>query len=96
MGEVIRKTKNGRPLGWYIRWVDLDGKRKTRASKQPTFAEAKRMLVEIEARVARGKLGVSDTPPRITIVALYQFTSVADSWRRISWRRFWRASSLRA
>ena len=66
MGEVIRKTKNGRVLGWYIRWVDLDGKRKTRASKQPTFAEAKRMLVEIEARVARGKLGVSDTPQRIT------------------------------
>ena len=44
MGEVIRKTKNGRALGWYIRWVDLDGKRKTRASKQPTFAEAKRKM----------------------------------------------------
>ena len=72
MGEVIRKTKNGRVLGWYIRWVDLDGKRKTRASKQPTFAEAKRMLVEIEARVARGKLGVSDPPQRITIGALLE------------------------
>ena len=72
MGEVIRKTKNGRALGFYIRWVDLDGKRKTRASKQPTFAEAKRMLVEIEARVARGKLGVSDKPQRISIGVLLE------------------------
>ncbi len=42
---------------------------------------------------------IADLPSsvyQLSIVALYQFTSVADSWRRISWRRFWRASSLRA
>jgi hypothetical protein len=60
MGDIIRKKKNGKVLGWYIRWVDLDGKRKQRASGQPTFAEAKRMLVEIEAKVARGRMGVPE------------------------------------
>lgn len=54
MGEVIRRTKGGKFLGWYLRYVDADGKRKQRASKQPSYAEAKRMLVEIEARIARG------------------------------------------
>lgn len=72
MGEVIRKMKDGRFLGYYIRWVDADGKRKMRASKQPTVADAKRMLVEIEARVARGKLGVSERPKRITIGQLLE------------------------
>lgn len=72
MGEVIRKMKDGRFLGYYIRWVDLDGKRKMRASKQPTVADAKRMLVEIEARVARGKLGVAERPARLTIGQLLE------------------------
>ena len=58
MGDIIRKKKNGKVLGWYIRWVDLDGKRKQRASHQPTFALAKRLLLEIEARVARGQAGL--------------------------------------
>lgn len=72
MGEVIRKMKNGRFIGYYIRWVDLDGKRKMRASKQPTVADAKRMLVEIEARVARGKLGVAERPVRLSIGQLLE------------------------
>ena len=67
MGEVIRKMKDGRFIGYYIRWVDSDGKRKMRASKQPTITDAKRMLVEIEARVARGKLGVAERPARLSI-----------------------------
>ena len=38
-----------------------------RASKQPTVADARRMLVEIEGRVARGKLGVTERPRRLSI-----------------------------
>jgi hypothetical protein len=53
MGENVKKTKGGKFVGWYLRYVDIDGRRKQRASKQPTYAEAKRMLVEIEARIAR-------------------------------------------
>lgn len=60
MGEIIKRMKDGRFIGWYLRWVDLDGKRKQRASGQPTHAEAKRMLVEIEAKVARGRMGVPE------------------------------------
>lgn len=60
MGEVIRKTKDGRFVGWYVRWVDADGRRKQRASHQPTAALARKMLVEIEARVGRGKAGIEE------------------------------------
>jgi integrase len=60
MGEVIRKTKCGKFVGWYIRFVDADGVRRQRASRQPTAADARRCLVEIEARIARGKLGVPE------------------------------------
>ena len=69
MGEVIRKSKNGKFIGWYLRFVDVDGRRKQRASKQPTQAEARRMLIEIEARIGRGKLGVPDraVPTRLTM-----------------------------
>lgn len=58
MGEVIRKLKNGKFIGWYVRYVDADGRRKQRASHQQTAQLARRMLVEIEARVARGKAGI--------------------------------------
>lgn len=57
MGDIIRKKKNGRDLGWYIRWTE-NGKRRQRASHQPTYVLAKRMLLEIEARVARGMAGI--------------------------------------
>lgn len=60
MGEVIRKMKDGRFLGWYLRYVDSDGKRKQRASHQPSAALARRMLVEIEARIARGRAGLEE------------------------------------
>jgi integrase len=60
MGEVIRKLKNGKFIGWYLRFVDADGVRKQRASGQPSAAEARRCLVEIEAKVARGRLGIPE------------------------------------
>lgn len=72
VGDIIRKRKGGKDLGWYIRWVDLDGKRKQRASHQPTHALAKRMLLEIEARVARGQAGMIEPEerPRLTVAEL--------------------------
>lgn len=60
MGEVIRRTKNGKFIGWYLRFVDADGVRRQRASHQGTAADARRCLIEIEARIARGKLGVPE------------------------------------
>lgn len=84
MGEIIKKMKGDRFIGWYLRFVDLDGKRKQRASGQPTFAEAKRMLIEIEARIARGKLGVPerDSSTMLTVQDLTErFLAEYDSPR---------------
>ncbi len=72
MGEVLKKVKGGRFIGWYLRFVDADGKRKQRASGQPTFAEAKRMLAEIEGRIARGKLGVPEREEAAPVMAIGQ------------------------
>src|SRR5262245_32465457 len=71
MGDIIRKKKNGRDLGWYIRWTE-NGKRRQLASHQPTYALAKRMLLEIEARVARGMAGIiePDVRQQITVLEL--------------------------
>jgi hypothetical protein len=44
MGEVIKRQKRGKFIGWYIRYYDADGKRCIKASKQPTYNEARRML----------------------------------------------------
>ena len=63
MGEVIRRTKNGKFLGYYLRFYDESGRRRQIASKQPTPAEARRMLVQIEARVARGEQGIVERRP---------------------------------
>ena len=59
MGEVIRKTRLGHFIGWYIRFYE-DGVRKTRATKAATAAEARRILIDIEARIGRGHLGVAE------------------------------------
>lgn len=60
MGEVLAKTKGGKFVGWYVRYIDADGKRKQRASHQPTQLAARRYLVEVEARIARGHLGIPE------------------------------------
>lgn len=70
MGEVIKRQSRGRFIGWYIRYYDGDGKRRIRASKQPTFAEARRMLLQIEAQIARGAAGVLEPRSRITVAEL--------------------------
>lgn len=64
VGEVIRRTKGGRFLGFYLRFYE-GGRRRQLASKQPTYAEARRMLQAIEGRIARGLAGL-DEPKRPT------------------------------
>lgn len=63
MGDIVKKLRNGAFVGWYIRYVDSDGRRRQRASHQPTRAEARRYLVEVEARVARGLIGIPEPQP---------------------------------
>ena len=71
MGSVIRKKKGTKDLGWYIRWTE-NGKRREMASHQPTHALAKRLLLEVEARVARGMAGIiePETRPQMTVADL--------------------------
>src|SRR4051794_23771089 len=57
MGDVRNRGTRDRPM-WYCRYVDVDGKRKERATHQPTKALAQRYVAEIEARIARGEVGI--------------------------------------
>jgi site-specific recombinase XerD len=59
LGEVLKRFKGGKFLGYYLRWYE-GGRRRQRASKQPTYAEAKRMLQAIEGRIARGLAGLDE------------------------------------
>ena len=73
MGDIVRRVKGSRFLGWYIRYKDADGQRRQRASHQPTRELARRYLVEIEARVARGMVGVPEpTAPAPTVAQLIE------------------------
>ncbi|HNN96315.1 MAG TPA: site-specific integrase [Pseudomonadota bacterium] len=54
MGEVIRRGS-----GWSLRFYE-NGRRRVLASKQGSHADAKRMLLEIEARIARGEAGIAE------------------------------------
>jgi integrase len=58
MGDIVRLFRKGRFIGWYVRFRDVDGRRKMRASHQPTKALARSFLVQIEARVARDLIGM--------------------------------------
>ena len=72
VGEVIRRTKNGKFLGFYLRYYEA-GRRRHIASKQPSAAEARRMLVQIEARIARGEAGIVEKPqPCPTLAVLIE------------------------
>lgn len=59
MGDVRNRGTKERPL-WYCRYVDIDGKRKHRPTHQPTKALAMRFVAEVEARVARGLVGIPE------------------------------------
>lgn len=70
MGEVIKRQKGGKFIGWYIRYYDGDGKRRIKASKQATHGEARRMLLQIEAQIARGEAGVAEPKSKMTLAEL--------------------------
>ncbi|MBL9005047.1 MAG: tyrosine-type recombinase/integrase [Myxococcales bacterium] len=63
MGDIVKKMQGGKFIGWYMRYRDVDGRRKQRASHQPTRVLAKKLLVEIEARIARGLVGCPEPEP---------------------------------
>lgn len=73
MGDLVKVVRKGRFVGWYVRYKDVDGRRKQRASHQPTRELARRYLVEVEARVARGIIGIPEpAPPGPTLSALVE------------------------
>jgi integrase len=59
MGDVLNRGTKDKPR-WYCRYVDFDGQRRQRATHQPTRALALRYLMEVEARVARGEVGIHE------------------------------------
>ena len=65
MGEVIRVVRNGRFIGWYLRFYDEHGRRRQLASKQPTQVDARKMLLQIEARIARGEGALIKPPAQV-------------------------------
>ena len=70
MGDIVRTVRNGRFLGWYVRYIDIDGKRKQRASHQPSKELARRYLREVEGRIARGIIGIPEASAVPTVAAL--------------------------
>lgn len=104
MGDIVRKTKEGRFIGWYVRYIDHDGRRKQRASHQPSKELARRFLVEIEARVARGRAGIEEPKAPAPSVAelverfLCEYSRPAikdlDSYRRHARKNLRRALPL--
>ena len=72
MGEVIRRTKGGKFIGFYLRFYE-GGRRRQLASHQPTHAEARKMLLQIEARIARGQAGIDEpSAPTPTVAGLIE------------------------
>ncbi len=71
MGDIVRKVKDGRFIGWYVRYRDTDGRRKQRASHQPTHALARQYLRAVEGRITRGLVGIPElAPPQPTVQEL--------------------------
>lgn len=71
MGEVIRVVRSGRFVGFYLRFYE-NGRRRQIASKQPTLAEARKMLLHIEARIARGEAGMPEARPHLSLSELIE------------------------
>lgn len=57
MGTIVRRGTRDEPL-YYGLFRDADGRRKMRRLRVPTKEEAKRMLAQIEARIAGGRVGI--------------------------------------
>ena len=59
MGSLINRGTRARPK-WFVKYKDSDGRWKMRLSKQPTKEQARQYLAQIEARVAKGKVGIRE------------------------------------
>jgi integrase len=59
MGSVISRGTRSKPK-YYVKYKDTDGRWKMRLSKQPTKDQARKYLAQVEARVARGKIGIEE------------------------------------
>ena len=67
MGDIVKRGK-----GYTLRWRE-GGRRRVMASRQATYAEARRMLQAIEGRVARGLAGLDEPKeqlPNLTVAEL--------------------------
>lgn len=69
MGDIVRLVRQGKFIGWYVRYRDTDGRRKMRASHQPSKELARRYLLEVEGRIARGQVGIPEPAPVAPTVA---------------------------
>ncbi len=68
MGDIVR-----RGTSFYVRYKDVDGTRRMRASHQPTRELARRYLLEVEGRVARGVIGIPEpAAPAPTLASLVE------------------------
>lgn len=70
MGDIVRYTRQGKFIGWYVRYRDVDGRRKQRASHQPSKQLARRYLLEIEGRIARGQVGIPEPVPAAAVLTV--------------------------
>ena len=68
MGDIVRVVRGGRFIGYYVRYKDVDGRRKMRASHQPSLQLARRYLLEVEGRVARGLIGIPEAAQKAPLV----------------------------
>ncbi len=69
MGDIVRRVDAKGRVQYYIRYRDVDGRRKQRASRQPTRELAKKLLVEVEARVNRQRVGMPEASAGAATVA---------------------------
>lgn len=64
MGDLVRRGSR-----WYIRYLDADGRRRMRACHQPSRELARRYLLEVEGRIARGQVGIPEAEPAAPTVS---------------------------
>ncbi len=61
MGDILRRGTRDKPR-FYIRYLDLDGGRKTRRVRVETREDARKLLALAEARIAQGRVGIVALP----------------------------------
>lgn len=60
MGDVVTRTLSNGTRKHYVRYVDVDGTRCMRDSKQKKKADARTFLATVEARVRNGQVGIHE------------------------------------